>query len=174
VGYGPPINSLAPSIAGFFFQVGKTLTADEGQWDLGHAPRVNATFRWQRCNQAGIACSDVGATGLGRTYKLSAADRGRTIRVIVTMISEGGASSEASFPTDVVLAAPRCRVPRLVGKTLKAARRSLVRAKCRVGTVRRAWSTRKVGVVVKQRPRPGTRLRAGGRVNVVLSKGRRR
>lgn len=150
------------------------MTAEEGEWDLGHAPRLNATYRWQRCDQVGTACRDIGTSGTGRTYKLTAADSGRTIGVIVTMISAGEATSEAAFPTDLVLAAPPCRVPRLVGKTLKAAQLSLVRGKCRVGVVRRAWSARKRGLIVRQRPRAGTRLRVGGRVNVVLSMGRRR
>ena len=67
-----------------------------------------------------------------------------------------------------------CRVPRVVGKKLGKARASLRRASCLVGRVRRARSRRARGRVVRQTPRAGTRLCRGGRVDLVVSRGRRR
>jgi hypothetical protein len=67
-----------------------------------------------------------------------------------------------------------CVVPRLKNKTLRAARRSLVRARCRLGRVTRTYKrTVARGRVVAQRPRAKTRLPVGSRVNVVVSRGRR-
>jgi hypothetical protein len=67
----------------------------------------------------------------------------------------------------------KCRVPRVVGKTLAAATRAIAAAHCRVGRVRRAYSTRVRGRVVSQSPRVGRTLARGARVSLVVSRGRR-
>jgi hypothetical protein len=59
-------------------------------------------------------------------------------------------------------------------QTLPAAKRTIARANCRVGTIRHAYSkTVKRGRVISQKPEPGTVLRGGGKVNLVVSRGRR-
>jgi thermitase len=69
----------------------------------------------------------------------------------------------------------RCVVPKVKGKTLSAARTALVRARCTLGQVSRAYSLRlRAGRVLSQSRRPGVRLARGTRVNVVVSRGRRR
>jgi hypothetical protein len=75
------------------------------------------------------------------------------------------------LPARIRLAANSCRVPNVRGKRLGAARTALAKAICRVGHVRYRRGVKHV-VVVGESPRPGTRLRAGGRVNLTL--GRRR
>ena len=70
-------------------------------------------------------------------------------------------------------APPGCKVPRVVGKKLPAARRLITRARCRVGRVRRARSARARGRVLSQSPRAGARRPRGTRVNLVVSRGRR-
>jgi hypothetical protein len=68
-----------------------------------------------------------------------------------------------------------CRPPKLRGKALPDARRAIARANCRLGKVRRAYSKRaKRGRVISQRPKPGTALPNGGKVNLVVSRGRKR
>jgi beta-lactam-binding protein with PASTA domain len=68
---------------------------------------------------------------------------------------------------------PLCQVPRVAGRTLPVARRALLRARCRVGRLRYAWSrTVAPGRVISQRPRAGVRLSAGARVALVVSRGR--
>jgi hypothetical protein len=67
-----------------------------------------------------------------------------------------------------------CTVPKVTKKALPAAKRALARAHCRVGTLRRTSSRIKRGRVVSQAPKPGTLMPAGGRVNLVVSRGRRR
>jgi PASTA domain len=65
--------------------------------------------------------------------------------------------------------ATTCVVPRLVGKSLRAARRALARRHCRMGRVRSVRS-RRVGVVLAQKPRAGMRLPRGSRVNLVVGR----
>jgi hypothetical protein len=69
----------------------------------------------------------------------------------------------------------RCVVPRLKGKTLLAARRTLVRANCRLGRVTRRYSVSvRSGRVISQRPAAARRLARNTRVSVVLSRGKKR
>jgi hypothetical protein len=63
------------------------------------------------------------------------------------------------------------KVPKVVGKKLVTARRLIVRARCRVGRVRRARSARVRGRVLSQRPRAGAKRARGARVNLVVSRG---
>jgi hypothetical protein len=62
-----------------------------------------------------------------------------------------------------------CVVPRLVGRTLASARRSLQRAGCAIGRVRRTSRHKgRRGRVVSQSPRAGSHLRQGAPVSVVV------
>jgi beta-lactam-binding protein with PASTA domain len=66
-------------------------------------------------------------------------------------------------------------VPKVKGKTLKQAKRSIRAHHCTVGRIRHAASrTVKRGHVIAQKPRPGKRLRHGAKVNVVVSSGKHR
>jgi beta-lactam-binding protein with PASTA domain len=64
-------------------------------------------------------------------------------------------------------------VPRVLGKRLAAARRSIRAAHCSLGRVRRTSSPKSAGRVIAQSPRPGVRKAAGTKVKLVVSKGRR-
>jgi uncharacterized delta-60 repeat protein len=67
-----------------------------------------------------------------------------------------------------------CVVPKVKGKTLRAAKRALSRAHCSAGKVTKAFSAKvKKGRVISQRPRPGTNLAAGSKVKLKISKGKR-
>jgi beta-lactam-binding protein with PASTA domain len=66
----------------------------------------------------------------------------------------------------------RCKVPKVVGLTLKKARTRIVRAHCRVGKVTKRFTTRrKKGRVLSQKPKPSRLLAAGARVTLVVGKG---
>src|SRR6266545_553989 len=65
-----------------------------------------------------------------------------------------------------------CTVQDVWGKTLPAAKRTIVRANCRVGKIRRAYSRLKKGCVISEKPKPGTVLPNGAKVNLVVSRGR--
>ena len=69
---------------------------------------------------------------------------------------------------------PKCVVPNVKGKPLATARKKISAAHCKVGKLTQARSkTVKKGNVVSQSPRPTTKLASGGKVNLVVSKGKR-
>jgi bacillolysin len=72
-------------------------------------------------------------------------------------------------------AKPRCAVPDVRRRTVARARALLSARRCRLGRVTRAYSS-KVGQgrIIRQSRRPGARLARGTRVNVAVSRGRRR
>jgi len=68
-----------------------------------------------------------------------------------------------------------CNVQYVLEKSLAAARQTLARGHCRVGKLRRAHSTwAKKGRVISQKPGAGLVVPAGTKVNLVVSKGRRK
>jgi hypothetical protein len=66
-----------------------------------------------------------------------------------------------------------CTVQDVKGQALSAAKRTLAHGNCRVGRIRRAYSTVKKGRVISQSPRFGAVLRDGGKVDLVVSRGKR-
>ena len=62
-----------------------------------------------------------------------------------------------------------CRVPRVVGRSLAAARLAIRRGGCRIGRVRRARSGR-IGRVLRQTPRGGAQRPYGAAVNLVVGR----
>lgn len=71
------------------------------------------------------------------------------------------------------LGANACGVPKLRGKTLTAAKRSIAAHNCTVGTIKHAASrTIKKGHVISQKPKPGSWAKHGTKVNLVVSRGR--
>ena len=65
-----------------------------------------------------------------------------------------------------------CLVPKLVGKTVKKAKRKLKQANCKLGDVKKAPSSKAdKGLIVKQKPKPGTRKPAGAKVKVKVGSG---
>ena len=67
-----------------------------------------------------------------------------------------------------------CTVQNVKRQTLPATRRMIARANCRVGKIRRAYSkTVRKGRVISQKPGFGAVLPGGGKVNLVVSRGRR-
>jgi PASTA domain/Copper binding proteins, plastocyanin/azurin family len=83
-------------------------------------------------------------------------------------------STTTAPPTTLPRRPPRCVVPRVVGRPLARARRMLVGARCRTGKVSRRFSLARRGRVLAQHPRAGARRPVGTRVNLVVSRGRRR
>ena len=66
-------------------------------------------------------------------------------------------------------------VPNVKGKTQVAARAALAAKKCALGKVTKAYSAKvKSGRVISQSKAPGARLKRGTKVNVVISRGKRR
>ena len=66
-----------------------------------------------------------------------------------------------------------CTVQNVRRQTVSAARRTIARANCRVGKIRRSYSKSIAsGHVISQQPRFGAVLPSGGKVNLVVSRGR--
>jgi hypothetical protein len=80
-----------------------------------------------------------------------------------------------SHTVSVRLNAPGlCNVQWVDGMTVAAAKRTLGRVNCRVGKVSRSYSTRvRRGRVISQKPKFGAVLPGGGKVKLVVSKGRK-
>ncbi len=113
---------------------------------------------------------------------ISPAGAAESVPVVVTTVA-GSASSAQTFgyvtppsatsPTTTATAtptsAPRCKVPKLEGKKLRAAKKAIRAAGCRVGKVtRKKGVTAKAGKAVKQTPKAGTVHAAGFKVGVRL------
>jgi serine protease AprX len=123
----------------------------------------------------GTTCSAGFANGSSVTLTASAATgstfsgwsgSGCSGKGICTVTMSANRSVKASF-------AKTCTVPQLKGKLLAQATRAIIRARCSVGSVTRAYSSSvKKGRVVSQRPVASAHRAAGVRVNLVISKGK--
>jgi hypothetical protein len=68
-----------------------------------------------------------------------------------------------------------CRVPKVVGTRVAAAKQIIARRHCRTGKVGYAYSRkRKRGIVISQSRRPGRVLPARSKIKLIVSRGRRR
>lgn len=93
-----PVNTGPPSISGVA-QVGKTLTASDGAW----TGATSFKYFWTRCSKSGNSCSNIsGATT--KTYTLTSADLGTTLRFKVQAINADGSTTLSSDQTEVVTA----------------------------------------------------------------------
>ena len=97
----PPANTALPAISGTAMN-GRELTATDGSWS---GDPTAFAHQWQRCDSAGGACAGIaGATS--RTYTLTGADVGRTLRVAVAATGAGGSTTATSGASAVVVEAP--------------------------------------------------------------------
>jgi hypothetical protein len=109
-----PQNTTQPSIDGKFM-VGQTLTTNVGSWS---GSPTSYTYQWQRCDQDGLSCGKISGQ-TSKTYKLTDADVGNTVRVTVTAKNADGSTAADSKPSDVISgnAAPRSTTkPAISGK----------------------------------------------------------
>ena len=169
----PPVNMVVPRVTGTA-RPGAILVASAGEW-AGTAP-ISYTYQWQACDAAEVDCLDLPGEA-APVIRVTPAHRGRRLRVVVTGTNGGGSATALSDSTAMVRAASsrRCVVPNVKGKPVAAARRAIRRAGCTPGRVSRTPSKAvRVGRVVAQSPRAGARRAAGTRVNLVLSKGKKR
>jgi beta-lactam-binding protein with PASTA domain len=63
-----------------------------------------------------------------------------------------------------------CTVPSVRGSTLAAAKKEIAQAHCRVGQISSEPYRAPAGRVVVESPPAGTRMRSGGRVDLVVSR----
>jgi hypothetical protein len=92
-----PTTTSPPTIEGKF-QVDETVTAGNGSW--ANSP-TSFAYQWQRCNSSGASCVDIaGATA--KSYKLTSAEVGRTVRVLVTASNADGKDTANSHPSPII------------------------------------------------------------------------
>ena len=96
----------------------------------------------------------------GSISAVSPAHSSGTVDISVTTPAGQTAPSASDHFTFV----KKCVVPKLKGKKLKKAKKALKKAHCRLGKVR--GKHRKHGKVKRQKPKPGTILPAGSKVNI--------
>jgi len=93
-----------------------------------------------------------------------------------TVTMDTSRSATANFQTSFTpppTTKAKCVVPKVKGKTLAAAKRALVRAKCAMGKLTRAYSAKVTkGLVISQRPAAGKSLTRGAKVALVVSNGK--
>jgi hypothetical protein len=169
--------SPAPSIA-------RTFTIGKASQTITFAPLGNKRLGNPDFNVSATASSGlaVSFTGGGRCTISGARVHLTAAGICTITASQAGNANFSAAPavarsfTIGPRAVPvRCRVPNVVGKTLARAKALLSQRRCRTGKVMRAYSrTRRKGVVIGQSRRPGRVLPAGSRVNLVVSRGRRR
>jgi PASTA domain len=171
-----PTNTAPPQVSGEA-RAGETLFASAGTW-TGIQP-IQYAYQWQECDSAGNACLDLPGEN-SSVLDVGAQHVDSRLRVVLTATNPDGARSLASDSTAVVTnarrqPAPRCVVPNVRGKSVAQARRMLRARRCALGRVTRAYSSSvRMGKIIRQNRRPSARLPRGTRVNVVVSRGRRR
>ena len=89
------------------------------------------------------------------------------------------AAPDVSRTFSIIARAPSgvapCRVPKVVGKRVAAAKLMIARRRCRTGKVAYAYSRkRRRGIVISQSRRPGAILSARSKINLVVSRGSKR
>jgi len=91
-----PKATTRPSIAGKT-EVGEELTANPGKW----TGSPSFTYQWQSCDENGANCANLaGATSI--VYGIRTADKGKTLRVVVTARTGGGTATSTSDRTNVI------------------------------------------------------------------------
>jgi uncharacterized delta-60 repeat protein len=122
----------------------------------------------------GVVSTEFGTTTWDEARALALDPSGRIITGGLSAAIESSRPVNADFALAGYLAPPpRCRVPNVRGKTLTAAKRRIRAAYCSVGRVRYVGSAKKKGHLIAQTPRPGVTLPHRGKVNLLVSRGRR-
>jgi hypothetical protein len=162
-------------------------TANGSAWDptTGGFSMADKTFVMPSCSNLGIAAL-LGSTTTPGDNLISIV--GTALRQPDPVVSPGTNSTNTSTPapgggggstqtptsgpTGTPAAPVACVVPKLVGKNLKQAKRALRKAHCKVGKAKKKNSkTKKKGRILKQRYKAGTKLPAGTKVPITVSRG---
>jgi hypothetical protein len=88
--------------------------------------------------------------------------------VDITVTTPGGTSSKTTTDRFTYVAATSCKVPKLLGKSLTAARKLLKRAHCATGKIKHRGRHVHKPVVVAQSPKAGAKRAGGTKVTLTL------
>jgi Regulator of chromosome condensation (RCC1) repeat/PASTA domain len=161
-------------------QVLDVVAAQKARQSITFGPLANKTY--------GVPDFRVSATASsGYAVIFAAHGSCRISRETVHLTGAGSCTVTASQPGDreydaapavsrtFSIAPAPCRVPKVVGKPVASAKRTIVERHCRTGKVSYAYSRkRKKGVVISQSRRPGRVLPARSKINLIVSRGRTR
>jgi hypothetical protein len=157
--------SLARSVVANFASLSQTLSvAKKGKGEVTSTPAgISCGTTCSHTYSYGSSVTLTAQPGKRWSFvKWSGACTGKgTCTVSMTAARSVG----ASFVAD-------CVVPRVKGKSLQAARRTIKTHSCRLGKVKHAFSAHlRKGRVLAQRPKPHRVLNHGARISLVVSKG---
>ncbi len=127
-----PASKSPPTISGTM-RAGNTLTAQRGSW---RGAPIKFAYQWRRCDEGGAGCVTVGGAA-SPTYRLTARDVGRRMRVSITASNAGGSRTSISKATSVVAPAsvpPASSEPPTVSGTAQQGSSLVVRAGTWKGT----------------------------------------
>ncbi len=93
-----PSNTLPPSITGLL-QDGQLLSIGTGVWS-GSGP-ISYSYQWQLCGALGGPCADI-SQATGSTLRLSPADIGGALQVLVTATNAAGSATVLATVTSLV------------------------------------------------------------------------
>jgi len=141
---------------------------------------VSASPSQGGCTSSAPVRCDLGPLASGASATVTIVARAKAIGTISNTATVSSATPDplttnnsATTTTRVKAPPAPCLVPNVKRKTLAAAKKAITRAHCRLGRVRlvSSWTVRR-GRVIAQRPAPRRHLRNGGKVNLVVSRGR--
>jgi hypothetical protein len=93
-----PANTAMPTISGTP-QIGQTLTVSNGTWS--GPGTITFAYQWLRCDATGGNCAAItGATS--KTYVLTSADVGHSLRARVTAQNDNGSTAATTVPSAVI------------------------------------------------------------------------
>lgn len=95
-----PVSTAPPTVTGTP-QEGKKLTGKDGTW-TGNPTDIN--LFWMRCDKTGASCAKISGSE-SKTYTLTSADVGNTLRFRADAKNADGTTSASSVPTAVIAAA---------------------------------------------------------------------
>ena len=160
----PPVNTTLPSISGTATS-GQTLTCNPGAFT--QTPTL--AFQWLS-DGAAIA----GATASTFTLTNAQLDTAVQCRVTATNVAGQAVATSATVIPPPAVSPPvntaRCIVPKLVGKKLTKARKTLEGANCALGKTKKRKSSKKPGTVLSTSPAEGENLPAGTKVALTVAK----
>jgi len=132
--------------------------------------RFTRAGRPDKSFHGGEVRTDMGAWDIAEAVALQ--PDGRIVVGGSTERLDRGNTKAGNFALARYLGVARCRVPNVIGRSLRTAKAMITRAGCRLGPVRHKASAGAArGKVVSQRPAAGKNLPNGGKVELVVSRG---
>ena len=151
--------------------VGPASSAEEFAFAVARFERSGTL---DRSFSGGAISSDFGQRRWDEARALAVQRDGKTVAGGLTAEVQNGDPVNGDFALARYMASPPlCRVPNVRGNTLAAAKTRIRAANCAVGRVRRVRSRKKIGRVVAQSPAAGRTLPNLGKVNLLISSGRK-